>query len=78
MDGNATIQKSIVTDFADVQFSALNKYCLKMTGISADQYEMLIFCNAYVLDGAAISYMGAVKEDGKALAVSYKTLPVKE
>ena len=78
MDGNAAIQKAIVTDFADVQFSALNKYCLKMTGISADQYEMLIFCNAYVLDGTAISYMGAVKEDGKALAVSYKTLPVKE
>ena len=78
LDGKATIAKSVVTDFAGVQFNNLDKYCLKMTGIKADQYEMLIYCNAYVLDGTAVSYMGAVKEDGKALAVSYSTLPVKQ
>ena len=77
-NGNSTIQKSVVTDFAGVQFNNLDKYCLKMTGIKADQYEMLIYCNAYVLDGTAVSYMGAVKEDGKALAVSYQTLPAKQ
>ena len=78
LDGKATIQKSVVTDFAEVQFSNLNKYSLKMTGIKADQYEMLIYCNAYVLNGEAVSYMGATTDSGKALAVSYKTLPVKQ
>ena len=78
LDGKATIQKSVVTDFAGVQFNNLDKYCLKMTGIKADQYEMLIYCNAYVLDGTSVSYMGAVTGDGKALAVSYKTLPAKQ
>lgn len=78
LDGKSTIQKSVVTDFAGVQFNNLDKYCLKMTGIKADQYEMLIYCNAYVLDGTAVSYMGAVTDDGKALAVSYKDLPAKQ
>ena len=77
-NGNSTIQKSVVTDFAGVQFNNLDKYCLKMTGIKVDQYEMLIYCNAYVLDGTAVSYMGAVTDDGKALAVSYKDLPAKQ
>ena len=76
-DGEAKVAKSVVTDFTDIKFNQLDKYSLKMTGIKESQYEMLIYCNAYINDGTAVSYLGAQNEENKALAISYTTLPAK-
>ena len=78
VDGTVTIGKAVVIDFVQIKYDNLDKYCLKMTGIAKDQYDMLLYCNTYVNDGTAVSYLGAVTKDGKALAISYETLPVKE
>ena len=78
VDGNAIIDKAIVTDFAEIKFNNLDKYCLKMTGITEAQQNMLVYCNAYINNNVEIAYMGAVNEDKKAQAVSYLTLPVKD
>lgn len=77
LDGTSVIDKSVITDFSEVKYDKLDKYCLKMTGLNEAQYEVLIYCNAYVNNGETVSYMGAVTEESKALAVSYQTLPVK-
>ncbi len=77
LDGTSVIDKSVITDFSEIKYDKLDKYCLKMTGLNEAQYEVLIYCNAYVNNGETVSYMGAVTEESKALAISYKTLPVK-
>lgn len=78
VDGTVAISKAIVTDFVEIKYEKLDKYCLKMTGIAKEQQDMLLYCNTYINDGTAVSYLGAVTEEGKALAISFEKLPVKE
>ena len=77
-DNVGKIANAIVTDFSTMELSNLNKYNLKITGITESLQSKLIYCNGFVNDGTQITYLGAVTEEKLAFAISYATLPIKE
>ena len=58
VNGNALIEKSVVVDFAAVQFSNFTIYNVKMRDISTTQQTMPVYCCAYIIDGSQVSYIG--------------------
>ncbi len=78
VDNKAKIAKAIVANFAETQYEILNKYNLKMTGITEAQSTKLIYCCGFVNDGNKVDYLGATTDDGYSLAFSFATLPEKK
>lgn len=78
VDNKAKIAKAIVANFAEAQYEILNKYNLKMTGITEAQSTKLIYCCGFVNDGNKVDYLGATTDDGYSLAFSFATLPEKK
>ena len=58
VNGNALIEKSLVVDFATVQFSNFTIYNVKMCDIDTTQQTMPVYCCAYIIDGSQVSYIG--------------------
>lgn len=58
VNGNALIEKSLVVDFATVQFSNFTIYNVKMCDIATTQQTMPVYCCAYIIDGSQVSYIG--------------------
>ena len=58
VNGNALIEKSVVVDFATVQFSSFTIYNVKMCDIDTTQQTMPVYCCAYIIDGSQVSYIG--------------------
>lgn len=57
--GKALIEKSIVIDFAKVELTNFTIYNVKMVGIETEtQQKLPIYCCAYIIDGASVSYVG--------------------
>ncbi len=78
VNNEAKIANAIVLNFAESQYKHLNKYNLKMTGISEELSTKLIYCGGYVNDGSKVTYLGATTDEKLALAVSISTLPEKK
>lgn len=78
VNNEAKIANAIVANFAQMNHESLNKYNLKMTGISEIQSTRMIYCGGFINDGQIVDYLGAKTEDGKALPISLVTLPKKE
>ena len=69
---------TLITDFSSVTFNNFTIYNLKVTGISSEEQQALMFyCSAYIIDGDKVSYIGETVTD-TATPVSFATLPTKE
>lgn len=81
VNGNALIEKSLVVDFATVQFSNFTIYNVKMCDIDTTQQTMQVYCCAYIIDGSQVSYIGnsvttvAASISSSAIEVIEKTTP---
>ena len=81
VNGNALIEKSLVVDFAAVQFSNFTIYNVKMCDIDTTQQTMPVYCCAYIIDGSQVSYIGnsvttvAASISSSAIEVIEKTTP---
>ncbi|MBO5092312.1 MAG: leucine-rich repeat domain-containing protein [Clostridia bacterium] len=81
VNGNALIEKSVVVDFATVQFSNFTIYNVKMCDIATTQQTMPVYCCAYIIDGSQVSYIGnsvttvAASISSSAIEVIEKTTP---
>lgn len=81
VNGNALIEKSLVVDFAGVQFNNFTIYNVKMCDIDTTQQTMPVYCCAYIIDGSQVSYIGnsvttvAASISSSAIEVIEKTTP---
>ena len=78
VDNVGKIANAIVTDFSTMELASLNKYNLKIVGITESLQSKFIFCNGFVNDGTGVTYLGAVNDQKLAYAISFVTLPIKE
>ena len=73
--GESLLTTSIITNFAEIIYSKLNVYTIKMAEINSDAQKALpIYCNAYVTNGTKVSYIGEVDKNGKAVAITLEGL----
>ena len=69
---------ALVLDFTEITNLNLTIYNLKITGIQTQaQQSFSLYCAAYIIDGANVSYIGASATDA-AVPVTYLTIPTKE
>ncbi len=77
-EGKSLIDKSIITDFASVNYNNFTIYNVKMVGIeTAEQKSQAIYCCAYIIDNGAVTYMGETISS-TAIAISSDTITVIE
>ena len=77
VDGKSLISSSIITNFTEVAYSNLNVYQLKITRIETEAQKTLpIYCNMYITNGTAVSYVGSVDKNKAPVAITLKSLPV--
>ena len=69
---------ALLLDFTEITNLNLTIYNLKITGIQTQaQQSFSLYCAAYIIDGANVSYIGATVTD-IAVPVTYASLPTKE
>lgn len=73
-DGSSLLKTTITTKLSSAALEKFTIYNIKLTEIKTESQKALsIFCNAYIISGESIAYIGEEESD-KATAISFNSL----